>query len=328
MNQPSSEPILVTGGFGAIGSWITRMLVEEARPVVVMSRTENYSMLPDLRGRITWAQGDFSDQLRLTEIVRVHGIRHIIHTAGEMGAACDSDPLKAYRVNVMGGIGLFEVARQAGIRRVVFTSGKGIYGALPPEYGPPTWEPLGEDYQGLPMHVYGSTKKALEDAARQYSRLYGMEFVTFRLGGTYGPGKRLAGYSGLKSQIIEAAMAGEPFEIATPDVVDDIVFNRDVAKAHLLAAFGPKTKHFQFNISGGQLVSVRDFAHEVMRLCPEHRLTFANKPEPVDASKLAARLSIERARQELGFEPDYPGLDGVAAYIEHKQRLAATPAAV
>jgi UDP-glucose 4-epimerase len=321
MHQSTSEPVLVTGGFGAIGSWVTRILVEEGRPVVVMSRGENYSMLPDLRERITYAQGDFSDTPRLAEIVREHSIRHIIHTAGEMGAACDRDPVLAYRVNVMGGVGLFEVARRAGINRVVFTSGKGVYGALPPEYCAPIWKPLTEDYQGLPMHTYGSTKKALEDAARQYARMYGMEFATFRLGGTYGPGKRLAGYSGLKSQIIEAGLSGEPLVIPTPDVIDDIVFNRDVARAHVLACFGPKTEHFQFNISGGELVSLRDFAQEVMRLCPNHRLSFSDEPEPMDDSKLTARLSIERAGEELGFVPNYPGVKGVAAYIEHRKLL-------
>ena len=135
------------------------------------------------------------------------------------------------------------------------------------------------------------------------------------------PASGWPGYSGLKSQIIEAGILGEQFEIPTPDVVDDIVFNRDVAKAHILAAFGPKTEHFQFNISGGELVSLRDFAEEVMRLCPNHRLSFSDKPGRWMTSKLTARLSIERAGEELGFVPDYPGVKGVAAYIEHRKLL-------
>jgi nucleoside-diphosphate-sugar epimerase len=58
-----------------------------------------------------------------------------------------------------------------------------------------------------------------------------------------------------------------------------------------------------------------------MRLCPQHRLTFAERPAPIDELKLTARLRIDRAREELGWEPDYPGVRGVATYLEHKRRL-------
>jgi nucleoside-diphosphate-sugar epimerase len=62
-----------------------------------------------------------------------------------------------------------------------------------------------------------------------------------------------------------------------------------------------------------------------MRLCPRHRLTFSETPAPIAELKLTARLRIDRARDDLGWEPDHPGVAGVAAYLEHKWRLESTP---
>ena len=60
-----------------------------------------------------------------------------------------------------------------GVARVVFTSSKATSGALVGEFAAPTYRPVTEDYVGQTSNVYGATKKALEDAAFHYRRLFG-----------------------------------------------------------------------------------------------------------------------------------------------------------
>src|SRR5205085_2502869 len=125
-------------------------------------------------------------------------------------------------------------------------------------------------------NVYGATKKALEDAAFHYRRLFGLDIIALRLGSTFGPGKGRpgghVGYPQLKTRIVDAALSGEPFAVPMADVRDDIVYNRDVAKGAVLACFAAPSEHWQFNIATGALTSLRQYAEEVMRAIPGHAL--------------------------------------------------------
>jgi nucleoside-diphosphate-sugar epimerase len=322
------SPVLVTGGFGAMGAWVVRRLVQvERRSVVVYSRHDRRERLGDLAASVAFEVGDVMDRRRLSEVVGDHRVRRIVHTAAALLTQGERDPISCYGTNVMGGLNVFDVAREHGVERVVFTSGKGQYGALEGPYGPPTYQAVDEDYKGPTVHVYGSSKRALEDAARHCRRLWGLDIIALRLGSTYGPGKGdHGGYAGEKGRIVQAALRGEPYTVRTPEVVDDLVYVRDVAKGHALALFAPATEHWQFNISGGQLVSLREFAAEVARLCPQHRLTLMESAETRVATNVTGLLSIERARAELGYAPDFPGVAGVADYLGVLRQ--AVPAAV
>lgn len=324
MTSPSSSsaPVLVTGGLGAIGSWVVRRLVDEGRPLIVYDWRADFSLVPDLESKLTFVQGSILDRERLASAVRQGGVRRIIHLAALMPPACEADPFKGYEVNFMGALNVFEVARELDIERVVFMSSKAYYGAITGDHASPTFKPVTEEYQGPPLDVYGSTKRALEEAARHYRRLWDMDLIALRLGATYGPGKlERHGAVGLKSRIVEMAFRGEPFAVPTPDYVDDIVYNRDVAKAVVLACFAPRPEHWQFNISSETLVSVREFTAEVMRQCPGHRLTIDENAKVPERAGTVGLLSNARARAELGYQPDFPGVAGVADYVQHLRRL-------
>src|SRR5262249_62381740 len=87
------------------------------------------------------------------------------------------------------------------------------------------------------------------------------------------------GVVGSTPLLVALAFPAEPLAPPTPDLLDDIVYNRDVAKAIALAAFAPRPTHWQFNISSETLISQRAFAEEVMRHCPNHRLTIAENEQ-------------------------------------------------
>ncbi len=328
-----SAPVLVTGAMGAIGSWVTRRLVEEGHPLVAFDARADYTLLRDLEGRIPFVQGDLLDRDGLAATVRASGARCIVHLAALMPPACEADPALGYRVNLLGALNVFDVARELGVGRVVFASSKSRYGAMDGEYGAPTFRPVTEEYVGTPpLDVYGSTKLALEDAARHYRRLWNMDLIALRFGSTYGPGKlQRHGALSLKSRIVEMGALGEPFAVPTPEAIDDVVYNRDLAKAVLLACSAPRPEHWQFNISGGQLVTIREFTIETMRCCPEHRLSLdesSRDTRPPGTPATNGLLSNARARAELGYEPDFPGVAGVADYVDWVRRNQAVESGV
>ena len=331
----SGEKVLVTGGFGAIGSFVLQRLVADGHQPVVYSRRESYGLVPELRGKVAWAAGDIEDAVRIREVIQEHGVRRIIHLAAALSGITEREPIRGYQVNLIGGLNLLEATRDLKLDRIVYTSSKASYGALKGEYAPPTFKPVTEDYVGQTSTLYGANKKALEDATYHYRRLWGVDAIALRLGSTYGPGKGGAtggqhvGYPGMKVHILEASRRGEPVQVPWPNVADDLVYNDDVAKGAVLAAFAPKPEHWIFNISGSRLVTLREFAEEAMRLLPKHQVTVL-PPKPDDAapaSNVTGLLSIERARAEIGYEPDYPGVAGIAAYLKRADELDAVAAA-
>src|SRR5438094_576747 len=80
-----------------------------------------------------------------------------------------------YRVNVLGSMNVFDAARDNAVERVVFTSSKAVYGSLGGAHSAPVYEPVTEDHVGQTTNVYGASKKALEDAAYHYRRLFGLD---------------------------------------------------------------------------------------------------------------------------------------------------------
>src|SRR5712692_9314897 len=188
-NTSARPPVLVTGGLGAIGSWVVRRLLDEGQPFLVYDWRADFSLLPDLEREITFVQGDLLDRDRLAGVVREAGVRRILHLAALMPPPCEEDPALGYRVNLLGALNVFDVARDQGLERVVFMSSKAVYGAVSGEHAAPTYAPVTEDHPKVPLDVYGSTKLALEAAARHYRRLWDLDLLTLRLGSTYGPGK-------------------------------------------------------------------------------------------------------------------------------------------
>src|ERR687886_1268311 len=118
--QPNSPvPVLVTGGLGAIGSWVVRRLIDEGQPCLVYDAREDYSLLPDLQGQFALVVGDILDRDYLKKTAQDAAVRRIIHLAALMPPACEADPTRGYQVNLLGSLTVFDVARDLGIERVV-----------------------------------------------------------------------------------------------------------------------------------------------------------------------------------------------------------------
>src|SRR5262249_37917596 len=67
-------------------------------------------------------------------------ITHIVHAAGFVGAVSAANPALSIQVNVMGTVNVLEAARAFDVKRVVYTSSKGVYGPALGEYGAPTYK--------------------------------------------------------------------------------------------------------------------------------------------------------------------------------------------
>ncbi|MBI4200427.1 MAG: NAD(P)-dependent oxidoreductase [Chloroflexi bacterium] len=317
---------LVIGGTGIMGHFLTRQLVGQRHNPVVLTVSGDTSMVRDIVDRVRVVQGDVTDGEELARVVKEFGITHIAH----LGAFLEEeDPQKSVRVNVEGMVNVLEAARRHGVKRVVYTSTKSVYGPITGDYGHPTYRPLPEDYPTRPTTVYGITKLAGEYLGRRYQQRYGLEFVALRFGSTVGPGKlRHGGPFVFHSRMIENAMLGRPTQIPRGgEAANDTVYDADAAQGILHALQAPAPGHSAYHIGTGYGITLRDFARAVTACFPEAEIqvgpgaSFLSPDLPTNYCV----LDIALARGDLGYEPRYTPGEMVRDYVSTMERLGLAP---
>ena len=155
--------VLVTGGAGYIGSHTTLLLLEGGYEVVVYDNLSNASKesirrVEELTGKkIIFEEGDIRDKERLDEIFGKYDIESVIHFAGlkAVGESVEK-PLEYYDNNVCGTVKLLEAMRDAGCKKIVFSSSATVY-------GDPATTPIKEDFPTSATNPYGRTKLFIEE---------------------------------------------------------------------------------------------------------------------------------------------------------------------
>jgi UDP-glucose 4-epimerase len=318
--------VLITGGMGVMGAETSRRFVAEGHRPVIYARHRDDRLVRDIVDKIDVELGDVLDLPRLMDVIKRHGITHIVHAAAFVGAVSQANPALSVQVNVMGMVNVLEAARLFEVKRVVYTSAKGVYGPVTGEYGAPTYKPVPEDLPKNPKRIYDSAKLMGEQVGLYYQANMGVDVVVLRFATTYGPGKTSRhGKMGVTSQIVENPAAGLPFRLPQGgDEKDDFVYNKDSARGIYLACMAENPKSRVYNIGTGVGVTLNDVAGVIRKHIPNAvieigpGLNFLGMPYP--ASNV---YDISRARAELGYEPHYDLEKGIADYLAMLKMLNA-----
>jgi len=312
--------ILITGGMGVIGSEATRKFVQEGHRPVIYARRRDESLIADILDRVDIELGDITDSGRLTEVLKKHAITHIVHAAGYVSAPSAANVPLGIQVNVMGTVNVVDAAKQLGIERVIYTSAKGVYGPFLGVDGYPTYQLIHEDHPKTPARIYDSAKLMAENTVMYYHTAFGLDVGILRFATTYGPGKtERHGIMGVTSQIVEAPGKGLPFNVKQGgDEKDDFIYNKDSALGIYLATVAPKLPSRVYNIGSGVGHTLNDFADVLRKRLPNADITigpglnFLGSPHPH-----AGIYDISRARNELGYEPQYDLERGINDYLDN-----------
>ncbi len=155
--------ILVTGGAGYIGSHTCVEMLDAGHEIVIIdnfynSCPESLNRIKELTGKdFKFYECDIRDREGLDKIFAEEKIDAVIHFAGlkAVGESC-AKPLEYYENNVGGTITLCEAMRDAGCKKIVFSSSATVYGENNPS-------PLKETMQiGGTTNPYGTTKYMIE----------------------------------------------------------------------------------------------------------------------------------------------------------------------
>ncbi len=315
---------LITGGTGVNGAATARLLVSRGQRPVLLDNRVDMSLIADIVNDVDVVTGDILDGPRLQEVVAAHGISHIVHMAALMPGPAEANPGLAIAIGVDGTLNVLEAARACNIQRVVYTSSNAFIGDVRGKHGHPDFVPLDESLPPNPADMYGVTKVCSETLGNYYRKRYDVDFVALRYPSIYGPGKLARhGVLALYGKVIEDAIAGRDFSIPRGgDQRNDVVYVGDVAHSIVLALNAEGLTQGTFNIGTGRGVTLKDFAAVLKRTFPDSRIDIGPGLDFREGYKQSYCIfDTGKAREQLGYEPQYDLERGIEDYVESIRRL-------
>jgi nucleoside-diphosphate-sugar epimerase len=282
----------MTGGYGCIGSWVARQLIEEGREVWIYDLVEDRHRLellidePDL-ARIHFVQGDVADAAAFQAAVERVEATHLLHLAGLQVPTCRANPLLGARVNVLGTLAVFEAAAnlKGQVERVVFASSAAVHGPADAQ----TSGPIADEVRLAPMTHYGAFKVCNELNAKVYWLDRGVSSVGLRPWTVYGVGRDF-GVTSEPTKAIKAVAAGRDFAISYGGL-QDLQYTGDVAWTFLRTLTHPFEGAESFNVRGS-VVPMAEFVAALRQASGVDRVTFGDRQLPIapdlDDSRLEA----------------------------------------
>ncbi len=268
--------ILVTGGTGYIGSHTVVELLAAGKDVLILDNYANSSpkvleRIAKISGRApAFREGDIRDVDGLRALFAAHRIEAVIHFAGlkAVGESVEQ-PLTYYDNNVNGTLCLLQAMRQAGVRRLVFSSSATVY-------GDPHHVPIREDFPLQATNPYGRSKLMVEEMLRDLQRAEADWQIAilryFNPVGAHPSGLIGENPNGIPNNLmpfVAQVAVGKRAQLSvfgndypTPDGtgVRDYIHVVDLAQGHLaaLAALARSGQSLTVNLGTGQGYSVLD----------------------------------------------------------------------
>ena len=330
--EHNAQTILVTGGAGFIGSHTCVELLEQNYNVVILDDLSNSCVtavdrIRELSGanadHLKFVEASILDREACERVFSENDIDAIIHFAGFKAVGESTQkPLEYYWNNVAGSLVLFDLARNHGVKNIIFSSSATVYGE--PEMIPITEEcPLHEA-----TNPYGETKVMLERILTDFYRADSeWNVVLLRY---FNPiGAHISGRIGEDPKDIPNNLLPYVAQVAvgkleciqvfgndypTPDGtgVRDYIHVVDLARGHVCAIKKLETNCGLFicNLGTGKGYSVLDVIHAFEKACGKPIPYVIEARRPGDIAECYADPT--KARNELGWVAEY-GIEEMCA---------------
>ena len=297
--------VLITGGYGLIGSTLARMLVEKGEKVWVFDKFTPPQRFQGIAAPIQTIQGDLANFPKVLEAVKESAPQAIFHLGGMLSLPSNADPQSAYATNVAGTYQVLEAARLFQVPKVIFTSTIATYGL-------DIQKDVIDDFTlQRPTTMYGATKVFGELLGRFYRTKYNLDFRAVRFPAIIGPGAKTAHISIYNAWAVEKAFFNEPYEIfVEPQIRCPILYFKDAARSLILLNSAPPEaiQMICYLIAGIKpMTSASELEAAIRKHFPKAALAY--KPDPLamafHGKNQALKFEDAAAQKEWGWKPEY-----------------------
>lgn len=340
--------ILITGGAGFIGSYVSRALIRRGDDVISIDNFNEYyprqckefnvdlvNMLADLpvktpvselqpvfeklesyysqatskKGSFKFYEADITDAAKINEIFKDNGIDAVIHLAAWAGVPMSVEkPLIYANVNLMGTMNLLDACRNFGVKKFVFGSSSSVYGNRDDK------RVTEEDDVMHAVSPYGATKVAGEVLCHAAHAVYGIDVAVDRIfGPIYGPIQRP--YGMFMQRAISYAYNKKEISIIGRrglETAKDSTYIDDQVDG-IIRMLDYETKFDVFNIGTSNPQTIRlwmDTIEKTLGMPVRYKLV------EVDKGDVASSSDISKAKKILGYVPKMDIEEGVRRQVE------------
>lgn len=302
--------VLVVGGAGYIGSHAVRALLKDGEDVVILDnlQTGHVESIPQ---DVRFYEGDLRDRAFVKDVFGKERITDVLHfAANSLVGESMTDPLAYYDNNVFGTQVLLETMRDAGVKRIVFSSTAATYGDQ-------TVMPIDETALTNPTNTYGATKLAMESMIRWCDQAHGIRSVALRyfnvagaiatgeIGEDHDPETHLIPIvlqvaNGQRDAI---TVFGDDYATEDGTCIRDYIHVQDLVDAHLLALRYLREDGASdvFNLGTANGLSVLEIVEAARRVTGHDIPVRLGERRAGDPAKLIA--SSDKARRVLDWTP-------------------------
>jgi UDP-glucose 4-epimerase len=302
--------ILVTGGAGFIGSHLVEALVKAKHDVAVFDNLSSgkQSNIASVKDKITFIKGDITDSSALKKAMQKQ--EYVFHLAANASVPYSVEhPLETHEVNATGTLNVLLAAKDAKVKRVIYSSSAAVYGDEPSL-------PKTENSPLRPQTPYASQKLSGEQYTIIFNKIYGMETVALRYFNVYGPRQDpKSPYSGVITKFVTALKnKQQPTIFGDGMQTRDFVYVSDVVQANLKAMTSAHAAGKVFNIATGVQVSIKEMLAHLNEI-------LGTKIQPKFAPRQAGDIlhsvaDITEAKKVLHFHPEVPFHEGLDQTVE------------
>lgn len=264
------KKVLITGGAGFVGSNLAHGVIEAGNEVTIFDNLwrpgseRNLEWLRGLHGEsaFRFIEGDVRDAQALMNAAT--GAQVIYHTAGQTAVTTSVvNPRADFEINALGTFNALEAARLCGDNPVfIMTSTNKVYGGMEDVVVEET--DTGYRFRDFPRGIdetrpldfhspYGCSKGSADQYVRDYSRIYDLKSIVFRMSCIYGPHQWGMEDQAWVAWFVLAALNGRPITIyGDGKQVRDILYIDDLVSAFIAATDNVERSAGQvYNIGGG-----------------------------------------------------------------------------
>ncbi len=309
--------ILVTGGAGYIGSFMTKKLLEENYDVTVVDSLEKgFREVVDTKA--LFVHGDFLNKDFVVDFFRNNHFEAIIHFAGYISMEESmQNPQKYFENNVFTTLNILDAMVKNNINNFIFSSTAGVYGN-------PIEVPISEDHQKKPTNPYGESKLMVERMLLWCHRVFNINYVSLRYFNAAGGamdgslGEKHFPETHLIPNIIDSVLSDREFVLYGDDYdtfdgtcIRDYIHVLDLATSHQLALekIFKQNGAYTFNVGTGKGHSNREVLEMVKKISGTNLKIKISHRRAGDAAILIADPS--RIKKELQFSPKYSDLETI-----------------
>ncbi len=300
--------VLITGGAGFIGSNIAKE-IERTYPRAKVYVLDNFSSghfknLLGFKGEVI--TGDIKDPQLWDYLKKEYEFDVIFHKA-----AITDTTITDQRLMMETNADSFRYILKSALfwkAKVIYASSAGVYGNLPP--------PMREEGPAEPENIYGFSKLIMDRIASNFMERYReIKVIGFRYFNVYGEGEAYKGKTAsMIYQIYTQLISGKkPRLFKWGEQRRDFVYIKDVLRANMLAL--EKDVFGIFNIATGESRSFNEII-EVLSKEVNKKTEVEYFDCPYEFYQKHTQADISKARELLGYEPEFSLEEGIKDYIK------------